>query len=285
MLNARSLYPTDKETKILQELGLTFTQAKTYLFLSRTGKQKAMTISRGINSDRANIYQVLAQLQKIGLIQKILGKPILFEAVPMRQGILTLLQRRQKEYIKVQKEAEELLQQTPGKEKTPQIITGEFKIIQLSRETEKKQIAQSCDAAQKSWDLLLNTKNFLDGMINMPEPHVKCMKRGVKYRVIVEKTDLKPILKPLQKLMAELNFQIRYVSPPTPIVMGIMDRKAVSTALLSDKGIGERPLLQLDHAGCIEVFQVYFDSLWNQAREYKLTNISRRRKREQTVTS
>jgi sugar-specific transcriptional regulator TrmB len=273
----------EKNIQILRELGLTSLQAKIYLILVETGKEKAMTISKKADVDRANTYQTLRRLHKMGLVEKTLGKPNLYEALPMQKGIAILLQKKQYQYIKIQKEADELLRQTHAKKEMLQEVTEGFKIIQPTRESLLQRITKFCSVAQDSWDLMLNKRIFLDYMINFPEPHLECMKRGVKYRVIIEKIDPKPILKPLKRLMKESNFRIRYISRPPRVVMTIRDRKQVDLCLQENRGIGEGPILQQINSSCVEVFQVYFDRIWYHTLEYKLNDISHKRKRMQTL--
>lgn len=78
--------------------------------------------------------------------------------------------------------------------------------------------------------------------------------------------------------MKEPNFQVRYITYTPNVEICITDNKTAGIALIPDKGVGDRPTLQSTHTGCMEIFQTYFDLLWNQALEYKPYDISSKRK-------
>jgi sugar-specific transcriptional regulator TrmB len=64
------------------DLGLTSLQAKTYLALVTLGKANVQTIAKASNVARQDVYQVMPTLQKLGLGEKIIAKPIIYEATP-----------------------------------------------------------------------------------------------------------------------------------------------------------------------------------------------------------
>ncbi len=265
-------------------MGLTFRQAKIYLLLTRTGKQKATAISKTANADRSNVYQTLAQLQKKGLVAKILGKPTLYEAIPVQEAITNILEHKKKQYYKICEEAKEILRIIPANKMSSQKET-EFRVTSYGKEAELKKVTHTCDTAEESIDLLLNKITFHTGVINYAEPHIKAMKRGVKYRIITEYTNPKPILKTLQTLMAEPNFQIKHIHYTPKVEICITDKRNAAISLIPNRGIGERPTLGTTNLGCLEIFQIFFDSIWNQAHEYKLKKISNRISRQKQVMS
>lgn len=205
----------------------------------------------------------------MGLVMRILGRPTLYKAMPLEEGILTLLERKKKQYYKVHNKAEKLLRSTSVKGLSQKIAVEEFKIRSYTRKSELSMYAQTAKNGKNSIDLMLNNRVFVDGVINMPEPHIKSLKQGVKYRVITQKIDLKPIWNSLQKLMAHSNFQLRFTPDLPPVLFAIKDEKVVGVALSAEGGIGEGQHLEFQHSGLREVFQIYFDNLWNQAYKYK----------------
>jgi sugar-specific transcriptional regulator TrmB len=81
------------EIKTLTQLGLTSCQARVYLVLANSGKASAKTISRSSMIAKPDIYRVIETLQEIGLVEKTLGTPALFNAVPIGQALDLLLAR------------------------------------------------------------------------------------------------------------------------------------------------------------------------------------------------
>jgi len=64
------------DTKVLTQLGLTSFQAQVYLTLTKLGTSNAKTIASIDRLDRANVYRVMTDLQKLNLVEKMLTKPI-----------------------------------------------------------------------------------------------------------------------------------------------------------------------------------------------------------------
>lgn len=77
--------------EILQHLGLTCTQTKIYLALLEVEESPVKTISKISGIDRAEVYRKISSLLKLGLIEKILGVPIKFKAVPLEDSLNLLL--------------------------------------------------------------------------------------------------------------------------------------------------------------------------------------------------
>ncbi|TRO51281.1 TrmB family transcriptional regulator, partial [Candidatus Bathyarchaeota archaeon] len=121
----------DQETiKILQKLGLTFTQARIYLVLSDLGTSSVKIISKTSGIDRAEIYRKIPSLIKLGLIQKILGIPVKFKAISLKDGLNILLEQESFEHLELQKRTKKLTKKIKEKSKeTKQQIENQFNII------------------------------------------------------------------------------------------------------------------------------------------------------------
>ncbi len=95
--------------QILMSLELTLLQTKVYLALSRTGKAKIETISKASNVVRQDVYRIMPALQKMGLAEKIVAAPIMYNPAPLKEGLSILLRHRAEEYVDLQKKAISLL--------------------------------------------------------------------------------------------------------------------------------------------------------------------------------
>ena len=261
----------EKNVQTLHVLGLTPSQAKIYLALVQTGKEKIQTISGIANLDRSNTHHTVMQLEKIGLISRILGTPNRYQAIPLKDGVSILLKHKQDQYGEIEKKAQNLIQIAQAQNAEPQ-EEYIFKIIKEEKEIEIKSIINSCENAQENFDLLINEKTFYGGVMDLAKDQLSCIKRGVKYRVVTEKINLQPIQKNLQAFLAEPNFQIRYISKAPTAQLILCDKKRATVRLLPNSGIGESSILITNHSGCVEMFQSHFDKIWNEAQEYKLKN-------------
>ena len=259
----------EKSCQTLNKLGLTILQAKVYLTLIQSGREKIGILSKNSGIDRSNTYQTIIQLQNKGLVEKILGAPNLYQALPIEDGISVLLKHKQDQYNEIQKEAQELASLIRAKDMTSEKKEYEFKIVKRKKETGLKEIINGCKFAQECFDELISTKTFYEGFVDLYKEQLGCVKRGIKYRMITEKISTKLIQNKLNTLMAEPNFQLRYILKAPEIEVGIQDKKFAQVTLSPNSFLGESPCLYTTHPGCIEMFENYFEMIWKQAKEYK----------------
>jgi sugar-specific transcriptional regulator TrmB len=253
----------------LQKLGLTLLQAKIYTIVLDAGKEKILTISKIANVDRSNTYRTILHLQNMGLVEKTLGSPNIYQAIPIRDAVLTLINSKKDEYDKMQKVATKLMQTGLMNDTGFPEKEYEFKIIKKGKKAEIKFIIDSCKDIRESFDLLINKKTFCGGVIDLAKEQLTCVRRGIKYRMVTEKINSKEIQKKLALFMSEPNFQIRYITKAPEAELAIDDKKVAHVVLAPNSGLGERSMLFTNHPGCVEMFQNHFDKIWNEAEEYK----------------
>jgi sugar-specific transcriptional regulator TrmB len=254
----------------LTQLGLTPLQARIYMILYYSGKDKVLTISKNANIDRSNTYRTILQLENIGLVTKIIGTPNAYQALSLKDAVSNLVNSRKIEYDKIQNTAEDLMSKYPLLSTKPFEKNHEFRMIKMTKEAEQEEIINRCKNIRKSNDLLINKKTFLQGMIDLAPEQLACIRKGIKFRVITEKIKSRPVLKKLGPFIDEPNFQIRYVSNALESEIVINDKKIAYVMLVPYSGLGERTMLIVGHQGCVEMFQSHFEKVWNEAQEYDL---------------
>jgi sugar-specific transcriptional regulator TrmB len=262
----------DKYAQTLCKLGLTPLQAKTYLTLIHTGREKIQTISKIAHIDRSNTYQTINQLQKMDLIERIIDSPNLYQASPLEDAVSSLLRRKQDQYSQIQKDAQELMPLIHAKDTTPEKEEQLFKIFKKQEIAAIKNTIADLKKAQESFDILITKKTLFVGIIGLEKDQLPCVKRGIKYRMVTEKIDSETIQEKLRNFLAEPNFKIRYILKAPRAELIIRDKKTAHVGLLPNSGIGDTPYMETDHPGFLEMFQTYFDKIWNEAQEYKLKN-------------
>jgi hypothetical protein len=88
----------NKETQRLQALGLTLNQARVYLALLRAEKQataKAISVASGLAA--CDVYRVVPELAKLGLLEVLVASPKEFRAIPPADATEILIKQRKKE--------------------------------------------------------------------------------------------------------------------------------------------------------------------------------------------
>ncbi len=81
---------TDENIRTLVGLGLSSTQAKISLALARIGPSTVSEISDASAVARPDTYRALVELEKKGLIEKIVSTPNMYELIPLSEVLSTI---------------------------------------------------------------------------------------------------------------------------------------------------------------------------------------------------
>jgi sugar-specific transcriptional regulator TrmB len=100
----------DEDIEAFKTLRLTLLQAKVYLAIVRLKEAKIREISKSVKVARQDIYRVVAELQELGLVEKVIATPCRYEAVPIRQAAFILLKRIQDDDVESQEKAMTLIE-------------------------------------------------------------------------------------------------------------------------------------------------------------------------------
>jgi sugar-specific transcriptional regulator TrmB len=255
----------NEEIKTLTGLGLTFLQAKVYLTLVRTGDSTIKMIAEQTGIARQEAQRVTAELQKIGLVEKILVKPTEYEPIHIKEAIIFLLERREKISSELKEKANILLQnfandqnRNPKEENGTQfvIICGKEAIIRKSKRILNR-TKKSCEIINGLW------KNVGYAGSLFEKESIKMLKRNVKIRIVAEKLPDQQVVQEIYKHCAPgSNFQIRFISPTPSVMLGIYDEKELLVSTSCEKLIGDSPMLWTNSHALVVAVQAYFDKLW-----------------------
>jgi sugar-specific transcriptional regulator TrmB len=75
----------------LTNFGFTVNQAKVYLSIVQSGRTRVERIAKNTQLHRQDIYKLLPKLEKMGLIVKSIEKPFSIEALPIKDGLGTII--------------------------------------------------------------------------------------------------------------------------------------------------------------------------------------------------
>jgi sugar-specific transcriptional regulator TrmB len=83
-----------EETLLLTQVGFTTTQAKIYLTLLQLKEPDAKAVSKTADVPKPEVYRTLNELQKMGLAERQITKPIKYLATPLQFGLQILMAQR-----------------------------------------------------------------------------------------------------------------------------------------------------------------------------------------------
>jgi sugar-specific transcriptional regulator TrmB len=248
--------------KTLERFGLSRLQAKTYLSLLVLGQADVKTIARESDVARQEIYRIMPTLEKIGLEEKILGKPIIYRATPLSKALAILAEQYREKYEDILERKKWLLDNFPVGEETPALSDEDSQFSIISEPTlfvnlNKKLIERT----EKGIDTITPLPQFCHpAKLHQVWTHLeKCLphKKGLVVRVITEKSRKNIIPKSLTK---QAFIEIRYLSEPVRFGMHIFDDREMTMTISQKSGL---PSLWSNNQNQLKLATKYFENLWS----------------------
>ena len=255
----------------MTHLGLTSVQARVYIALAQSGISTIKTISKVSGVARQDIYRIMSVLQKLGIVEKIIAAPTMFRAIPIKDALSILLERRTKETSELQAKTKELLKKfkkinaitIAPQEETQFILVPEKEALIL-------RLKQAMMTAQRSIDVTITWKRFPQVLLLLVKELRKALKRGVKIRFIAEKTEYENSWPEIvQAFTRNPSFKIRFVPNPPNTVFGIYDEKEVFITTSTAGYAAEYPALWSNNPSLISAMHDLFEIMWSTSLEDK----------------
>jgi len=258
------------DTKVLTQLGLTSFQAQVYLTLTKLGTSNAKTIASIDRLDRANVYRVMTDLQKLNLVEKMLTNPINFKAVPISEGIQTLLENREKEYQEIEIKTKELIEKykKPNIEK-PAVEECQFALIPENKAIVRK-IKEMNERCQEGYDFIFYGRAFFEIFDEAKIYFRNLLKKGVTIRLIVYLDEGEKLYKEIAGLPRNGQLNIRYTSKSPSAMLLVCDGKEALINTTTSAHIKENSLWSNNHV-MVSILQNYFNQRWQDAKQIVAT--------------
>ncbi len=254
----------DEAIEILMDLGLTVLQAKTYLALTALEKAEAKKISEISNVARQDIYRIMPTLEKLGLVEKVIGTPTLYKATPLNEGSVMLLQKRTQEHTALQEKIK-LLSNNDDKERNSDAIAHEATtqfIITSERNLFIKKMEKATSEVQLSENAIVPAEGVKKMFFYQFQYLKRAMSQGAKIRIITERSEGKSTINE-QALKKNPLFELKYSPAPIPVVMIIFDNKEVNIHIAERDTIV--PSLWTNNSNIVKLAENYFENMWNNA--------------------
>ena len=99
----------DELKEELSKFDLTDNQSKVYIFLGKYGSKTAPEVCRALKIARTETYQLLATLQKKGIVLATFGHPIKFSALKLNKAVKTLVNAEKERVKSLEKQEEKII--------------------------------------------------------------------------------------------------------------------------------------------------------------------------------
>jgi sugar-specific transcriptional regulator TrmB len=253
----------DNGVNILTQLGLTVRQAEAYLAIVELEQPTAKSIAQTLQVARSEVYRATLELQKHGLIKKIITTPISFRATPLAEGISILLQQNAEKHKEIRAKAEQILRnyknnnrEKPNQENFQYGLTSGLRAV-------RREFVRDLAETQTSRDCILEWKIITEAVTNHFEAFKETLERGVKIRYIthiLEGEKMPQIIKTLTEMGF---FEVKFAPTAQKAGIDVVDKKLVRIITLGSP-IGIEVLVS-NCPALADLAQDYFELKWQTA--------------------
>ena len=259
---------SDENTDLLLGLGLTLNQAKIYLAILQLEKTTVGQISKFAKVRREDVYRLLPALEKMGLIERMLGKPTEIRATPISDALSFLVAEEQGKFDErlagmkgiVQRiSLKNWKQPLPGAESI-YILIAEKKAIMAKTSTlisnSRKEVAVIADKSR-----IMPLLSHFSGEFKL------AIKKGAQIRVLFEEESPDALLKEkVKKLIDGASVHVKFYREALNHFIMSDDKEALITTS-KESGLGESASLWTNNNNLIGVLRTGFESDWKKAED------------------
>lgn len=255
----------NKGVNILTQLGLTTRQAETYLAIIELEQPTVRAIAQTLQIARAEAYRITTELQKRGLIKKIITTPTAFRAAPLSEGFSILIERNAEKDKEIRNEAKQFLRnyknnntKKPSQENAQYCLTSGFKPAD-------RNYSKELSETQTSKDCILEWRGFLSVVDSHFEGVKGAIQRGVKFRYITYVPEDTKIPQIIQTLTETGSFEVKSALTIPKAHIDIFDKKIGHIMIKPNDDLKRVEVLRLQNPALAELMQDYFELKWQSA--------------------
>ncbi len=254
---------SEQDIQTLMDFGLSYVQSLTYMTLVKLKKADVKTIARVSNIARQDIYRIMPMLQKLGLVEKIIGLPTMYRATPIKSATAVLLEQKKLEYEGLIAKTNSMMESfpqtpddiSPSYEDTQFVIISELSLLLNLHE----KLTLQC---QTTLDIMMPLRKYTENAdaqwsrVNQ----VFRQKNNVKIRIITEKPkDQEVYIMFWEPLLKNPLFQIKYVEEAICHFMHIFDDKQFTLSVGVQAIL---PSLWSNNPNIVQLAINYFNATW-----------------------
>jgi len=258
---------------MLSNFGLTPNQGKVYIAIAKLGMASVSQVSKVSKVRREDVYRMLPKLEKMGLTEKILGKPTKVRATPVEEALSILIKREKdianKKVSALMAKKEEFLKYFQAYEVRPVSEEAHFSLI-AQREGIINKGRTMVKNAEREIDVITSRDEFIQIFTNYNELLKRVIKKGVKVRVILEVSEREDwILRVIEGYESSgASFDLKYTDQPVGHYI-IIDYKEALVATSTEVPMGENPCLWTDDNILVGLMQKNFEGIWHASVDMK----------------
>ncbi len=267
------MLPSEKNVETLTDFGLTGNQAKVYMAAARLRLATIGQISKTSKVRREDVYRMLPKLEKMGLVERLLGKPTRIRATPVEDA-LSILIKHEEDRVRERVSALKTKTKTFLKHfaTAPRIEMEEkasFTLISKRESIMSRSVAMLRKAESKV-DLVCSRTKLMQLIHELSEQINEAAKKDVRIRVVSEMPEYGDSMPGVieEQISPAASIDLRYTDLHSGHYM-IVDFKEALIATTTSGNLAENPLLWTNSDSLLGVFQKDFENLWHDSVSWK----------------
>lgn len=271
-IDGMQLVPDSEDIKVLSDLGLTNNQIKIYLALLKLeAPAKAIRIFQISDIARQDVYRVLLELQKIGLVEKIITKPIRYIALEPKKAVSLLMENKIQHINELNHAAEIFVSKANQRySKTIHSIEKDRFTLITEKQSIIHKIQELIEKTQQTYYSISPRREFLSCLTILADSLYSIRNKGVEVRWITQAPDHENTEKICEILSENPQISVKWVPESVSVKFGMKDTKEIVLAVFEEGNFAETPGLWTNSPAVISLAKNYFDDCWKNGRSLKL---------------
>ena len=260
----------EKTAKELALFGVTNTQAKIYIGLNALGVASASEIASLSEVRREEVYRVMPELEKLGLVTRKLGTPRRFLAIELKMALKTLIETKRKameeETANLMRKKVELIAQLktttrlrPEEDSSTEVFSEHVSAL--------AKLVQMIKKAKRRIMLVSSLDQVGTVLVRKIEKTVEMNQNQISTQIITDNSWLNEtrLLKFMRSKMADKQIELRHVEV-LPFNLLIVDEEEAIWGEFQPRNAGSKTFLTNDQTQ-IGLVKMAFDNLWGQSQK------------------
>lgn len=248
----------------LTNLGLTVDQARIYLALLQGGPATARQLASTSKIARPDIYRIIPTVEKQGLVEKLMTKPIIYQAVSAALVLPIMVKHKTTEQKVLAKQTEELLNDLKCNQVSQDNEADTDSVMVYGKDCIVQRLKEAIAKAKLGACVVTSQERFSDAILEFADGYKKALRRGVKIKIAAEENvQRKTTSKKLQHLSKDSNFMVKYFTSSPPAIVSIFDNKEVSITMSTVAQSLGATALWSKNPSLVGLARSYFDNIWN----------------------
>ncbi|PVX24097.1 MAG: hypothetical protein CW691_08585 [Candidatus Bathyarchaeum sp.] len=251
----------------LTDLGLTSLQARVLYNLQKLDNSTVKSISKASDVHRQQIYPVLTELQKMGFIQKQLGRPNKYKSLALDHIFTVLLENKAKWMADIKQKTSELTKKINTERKESDNDEYSFRLI--NGKAQFKHELRDWSQNAHTIDMVIKFDALSKHLETELEANKIKHRDDVKYRLITDAA-------PENSLVTKCNkkgYKIKFSTFNIPVEIAVFNNSRAHLAIFSSRDnvySTDVACLTSNHPCFVAMLQSYFETLWKAAKPKKL---------------